>query len=293
MKFSSLKILGKIKTDNDLNIGRKLKVTVSLRLLITYNTLSYIQHFIAAASPVLSMEWTPNLLCLQHSLCLHQPPDLHIYESHKDSGLPQPSTSMANTNAVLCFVLLSPGSGRGLVWLRTWVRNKDSHYRTVFSVRASGSSLPDHDHPFRWEGLGEFRVQRSRVQVTSTPRLTEQTQLQRTCLWVCFTSWACSWSCGPLQVLSGPAPTTAPIPSDFYPFSCLTPLEPGLLFPWSFPSDSGHALSALLPITLPHTVRCGQGSSVLVTSVLVSATEWASGQRARPGTALGGQALIQ
>lgn len=41
----------------------------------------------------------------------------------------------------------------------------------MFSVRASGSSLPDHDLPFHRAGLGEFRAQRLRVQIRHTPRL--------------------------------------------------------------------------------------------------------------------------
>lgn len=166
MKFSSLKIPGKLKTDNDLNIRRKLKVIVSLQLLIIYNTLS-LRHLQYSALNELQTCCVFNIPSASTSF---HPTD----SQHKDSGLPQPSTSMANTNAVLCFVLLWTGGGRGLVRLRTRVRNKDSHYRTVFSVRASGSSSPDHDHPLRWEGLGEFRAQRSRVQVTSTPRLAAQ-----------------------------------------------------------------------------------------------------------------------
>lgn len=46
---------------------------------------------------------------------------------------------------------------------------RDSHYRTVFSVRASGSSLPDHDRPLHREGLSEFRAHRLRVQTRRTP----------------------------------------------------------------------------------------------------------------------------
>lgn len=52
MKFSSLKIPGKIKTDNDLNIRRKLNVVASPLLLITYIQ----HHFITVASLVMSTE---------------------------------------------------------------------------------------------------------------------------------------------------------------------------------------------------------------------------------------------
>lgn len=52
MKFSSLKIPGKIETNNDLNSRRKLNV-VALPLYV----ILYIQHHvITAASPVMSTE---------------------------------------------------------------------------------------------------------------------------------------------------------------------------------------------------------------------------------------------
>ena len=135
--FSSWNIPGKIKTDNDLNIRRK--QTSSLTPASNH------LHTTSSSYPCAScaghwMEWTPNLLCLLHSLRPHQHLDSPIWVSQlKDSGLP--SLQLPSPTPAWCFVLnwrlVGASSGSELE------SRVESHYRTLFSERASGSSLPD------------------------------------------------------------------------------------------------------------------------------------------------------
>ena len=136
--FSSWNIPGKIKADNDLNIRRTQTSSLapasdrSHTASSSYRCASCAGHW---------MEWTPSALRViyipsalasiltgpsqSHSVSTLDSPAFHCHRQHQH-GVP-----------------FRTGGGGCLVWLRTWVQSKDSHYRTLFSERASGSSLPD------------------------------------------------------------------------------------------------------------------------------------------------------
>lgn len=82
------------------------------------------------------------MLCLQLCPCLYST-STRLVKLNLEGLWPPPAF---NCHRQHHWLMIRWGLARrwpGLVWLRTRVRNKDSHYRTLFSVRASGSSLPD------------------------------------------------------------------------------------------------------------------------------------------------------
>ena len=135
--FSSWNIPGKIKTDNDLNIRRK--QTSSLTPASNHlHTTSSSSHCTSCAGywgdelPTCCVSYIPSTLTSiltapseSHSLRTLDSPAFNCHRQHQHG------------------VLFWTGGGGCLVWLRTWVQSKDCHYRTLFSERASGSSLPD------------------------------------------------------------------------------------------------------------------------------------------------------
>lgn len=97
-----------MKTDNHLSIrGRR---AAALAVLLTPHMV-LVSPRRAAALPVRSADEPRGL----ETRCPPQRLDTRICEPHswKDSGLPQPSETIANTTAVLCFELEVVGASSG------------------------------------------------------------------------------------------------------------------------------------------------------------------------------------
>ena len=198
---------------------------------------------------------------------------------------------------VFCFELEVGGC---LVWLRTWVQSKESHYRTLFSERASGSSLPDHGHPsiekdwvnsepkgwgFRWATPKARGTASRRHSAACTPAW-GLAGLPRP-RGLCGAGWTSSMtalrprasSCA--FCVSSHSQHTAPqISVPFFPVYLLCSLD---FSSYKVSPQRREHLRSCHPS--PH-VLCGQ-CSVSAISVLAAGTQRAPDQCARPGAALG------